>query len=331
MVDFLAMRAIPGVESVDAACYSRAFRVGHAEGVLEVRSDPEGGRLLATIRVDDAGRADAIVARLRRLFDLDTDAAAIDAHLGSDPVFAERVRDRPGLRVPGAWDGFELAVRAVLGQQISVAAATTFAGRLAAMLGPRLRVSDGGSVHRLFPTPEAMATADLTLIGLTGARARALQNLAAAVAADPGLLSNEGGLRGPLPSASDQGNSTLERTVARLCAMPGIGPWTAQYIAMRALREPDAFPASDLGLLRAMRTEAGRPTPAQLLAAAEAWRPWRAYAALRLWMQDVPAPLTSSPDLGCRSGNGAADRPGRSSPAPAIARTRSARTAIRRR
>jgi AraC family transcriptional regulator of adaptative response / DNA-3-methyladenine glycosylase II len=179
--------------------------------------------------------------------------------------------------VPGAWDAFELAVRAVLGQQVSVRAATTFAGRIVAAHGRALPAgawSDGGGPSMIFPTAEVLAEADLTRVGLTRSRATTLNALARAVAARPALL---------------EAGAPLEDTLAELCALPGIGPWTAQYIAMRALREPDAFPASDLGLLRAMETKAGRPTPAALAARAEAWRPWRAYAALRLWTTPAPA------------------------------------------
>lgn len=275
MADFLGLRAIPGVESVAADCYRRTFAIEHAEGTVEVRPCAGQNYLLATIRTNDVASLAAVVARLRRLFDLDADASAVDAHLATDPILAERVRERPGLRVPGAWDGFELAVRAVLGQQISVAGATTFAGRLAAMLGrPLGAIPAGYPVHLVFPAPAALASADLTRIGLTRARAMTLQKLGGAMADDPGLL---------------RSYETLDATVAKFNALPGIGPWTAHYIAMRALREPDAFPASDLGLLRALATPAGRPTPAQVLAIAEAWRPWRAYAALRLWMQPAPA------------------------------------------
>ena len=295
MMEFLALRAIPGVESVEPGCYRRTFAIERAEGVVEVRPSAGENHLLATIRISDVRSLAAVVARLRRLFDLDADAIAIDEHLATDPILAKRVRERPGLRVPGAWDGFELAVRAVLGQQISVAAATTFAGRLAAMLGRPLELSaEPCPVHLVFPTPSALATADLARIGLTRARATTLQTLGGAMAADPHLL---------------RAYETLDATVAKLAALPGIGPWTAQYIAMRALREPDAFPASDVGLLRAMATPAGRPTPAQLLAAAAAWRPWRAYAALRLWMQD------SSP-IG-RSGQAAKQRRPPAAPWPA--------------
>jgi AraC family transcriptional regulator of adaptative response / DNA-3-methyladenine glycosylase II len=273
IIDFLKLRAIPGVEQVTPDRYRRTFALDQARGVIEVRPAPGENHLLATIHTSDIAALAAIVARLRRLFDLDADIAAIDAHLASDPLLSARVRERAGMRVPGAWDGFELAMRAVLGQQISVPAATTFAGRLAAAHGERL--SDAGDgPHLLFPTPEAVADADLTSIGLTRARAAALKSLGAAMAADRRLL---------------RAYETLEQTIDKLIALPGVGPWTAQYIAMRALREPDAFPASDLGLLRAMQTPQGRPSPAQLLATAEPWRPWRAYAALRLWMQSDAA------------------------------------------
>jgi AraC family transcriptional regulator of adaptative response / DNA-3-methyladenine glycosylase II len=263
MTQFLTPRAIPGIEVVEPGCYRRSFRLDKAEGVVEVRPVAGANHLLATIRTSDISALATIVARLRRLFDLDADIAAIDAHLAADPLLAWRVAERPGLRVPGAWDGFELAVRAVLGQQVSVRAATTFAGRLAA-----------GGPDRVFPTPEVVAEADLMAIGLTRARATTLNALGRAMAADRNLL---------------RAYETLEETTDKLTALPGIGPWTAQYVAMRALREPDAFPASDLGLMRAMEVAGVRPTPTQLAATAEAWRPWRAYAALRLWMQPVPA------------------------------------------
>jgi len=284
MIEFLATRAIPGVEAVEANRYRRTFVVDGAEGVIEVRPGRQTDHLLATIWTSHVASLGTVVSRLRRLFDLDADVPAIDAHLAKDPLLAERVRARPGLRVPGAWDGFELAVRAVLGQQISVGAATTFAGRLAARLGRPIEGPLGGAsdvVRLVFPTPTAVGAADLTRIGLTRARAATLQQLGRAMAEDPDLL---------------RPFETLEDTVAKLERLPGIGPWTAQYVAMRALREPDAFPASDLGLLRTMETRAGRPTPARLLARAEAWRPWRAYAALRLWMQ--PSDVQAAPSRG---------------------------------
>jgi AraC family transcriptional regulator of adaptative response / DNA-3-methyladenine glycosylase II len=274
MIGFLAPRAIPGVESVAPDHYRRTIAIGAAVGAVEIA--PVAGKpyLSATIRLPAVTSLGTVVGRLRRLFDLDADPAAIEGHLAGDPQLARAIAARPGLRVPGAWDNFELAIRAMLGQQVSVAAATTLGARLAATYGERM--ADGPpSLDRLFPKPEALAAADLTTIGMPGARARAISALAAAMVADRELL---------------RSFETLDATVAKLSRLPGIGPWTAQYIALRALREPDAFPASDLGLLRAAATPEGRPTPAALLARAEAWRPWRAYAALHLWMSEAPEP-----------------------------------------
>jgi AraC family transcriptional regulator of adaptative response / DNA-3-methyladenine glycosylase II len=176
------------------------------------------------------------------------------------------------LRVPGAWDGFELAVRAVLGQQITVAAATRLAGRLVQAYGTPYS-ADG--LSHVFPRPERLADADLATLGMPRARAKALSALARAVVADPHIF----GAR-----------RSLEEAIERLRNLDGIGEWTAQYIAMRQLREPDAFPAADIGLLRAMADAHGaRPTPAELTMRAERWRPWRAYAALHLWVSDAAA------------------------------------------
>jgi AraC family transcriptional regulator, regulatory protein of adaptative response / DNA-3-methyladenine glycosylase II len=276
MIGFLAARAIPGVERVQDSRYCRTFALDSARGCIEVRPIPGESHLLVTIRTSNVAALATIVGRVRRLFDLDADIVTIDAHLARDPLLARKVRERPGIRVPGAWDNFELAVRAVLGQQVTVSAATTFAGRLATAYGTELAAADEiipAGPTRIFPTPAAMAQADLTSVGLTRARAATSQGLSKAMTADSSLL---------------RAYETLDETVEKLSRLPGIGPWTAQYIAMRALREPDAFPASDLGLLRAMQTSRGRPTPAKLTATANAWRPWRAYAALRLWTQGGP-------------------------------------------
>lgn len=267
MVAFLAGRCIPGVEEVRDGVYRRAVAVDGATGAIAVGLAPGGGHLLATIDVSRIAALPAVVGRLRRLFDLDADAAAIDAHLARDPLLAARVAARPGLRVPGAWEPFELAVRAILGQQISVAAARTLAGRIAAAHGEPVPGGDGACA-RVFPGPERLGAADLAGLGLTRARAAAVSALARAVADDPSLLRPAGG---------------LEATVGRLVALPGIGRWTAHYVAMRAFGEPDAFPESDLGLLRALEPGGVRPRPAELLRRAERWRPWRAYAALQLW------------------------------------------------
>ena len=216
---------------------------------------------------------------MRRVFDLGANSQEIESHLSADPFLGKFVAALPGLRVPGAWDKFELAVRAILGQQISVAAATTLAGRLVEKYGEPLNL-DGdllpeSKVRFVYPRPEALAEADLTTLGIFGARARSISALAAAVAKNPDLLNEE---------------NSLEESLKKLCELPGIGRWTASYIAMRALREPDAFPSSDLGLIRAMQPETGLLTPAQLEKRAESWRPWRAYAALYLWASEMIPP-----------------------------------------
>ncbi|MGI8841524.1 MAG: AlkA N-terminal domain-containing protein [Caulobacteraceae bacterium] len=274
LLAFLAARAIAGVETVTAAAYARTIALGEESGVLKV--EPRGGdRLAVAIRFPRLAALPTIIAKVRRVFDLAADPAAIGEHLGRDARLAPLVAARPGLRAPGAWDGFELAVRAILGQQITVAAATALAGRLTRAFGEALPPELAGAVPGLthtFPSARRLAHADLSILGMPRARIGALSSLAAAVVADPLIF-------GPRRSLGD--------AIARLKALPGIGEWTAQYIAMRELREPDAFPAADVGLMRALAEADGRrPTPAQLLARAEAWRPWRAYAALHLWAAD---------------------------------------------
>lgn len=270
LLGFLAKRAIPGVERVQDGCYRRTVLLDGRPGWLEVRAaGPDTLRVRFDAACPDVPDAipDAIAARLRRQFDLDADPREINARLGRDPVVGPLVAARPGLRVPGAWDPFEMAVRAILGQQVTVTAATTLAGRVAAAYGIPLQHGDGDLAY-LFPTPEILAAADLNGLGVPGARARAVTGLAAALAARPDLLSPE---------------APVEETVAALVRLPGIGPWTAQYIAMRVLRAPDAFPESDLGLIRALERRGLPPTPKAVRAAAEGWRPFRAYALMHLW------------------------------------------------
>ncbi|HUC19355.1 MAG TPA: AlkA N-terminal domain-containing protein [Acetobacteraceae bacterium] len=279
LIFFLAARAIPGVERVSADAYARSITLGEMKGTILVRPALERNCLIATIRFPAITALPLIVERIRRLFDLGAEPGLIGAHLSSDPGMAARVRARPGLRVPGAWDGFELGVRAILGQQISVGAATALAGRLVVAYGDALPPPEDASLTGLthaFPPPRRIAEApDLAAtLGMPRARAASLIALAEAAATDPHLFEPGKG---------------LEASIARLRALPGIGAWTAQYIAMRALREPDAFPASDLGLLRAASEPDGQPTPVRLLARAQAWRPWRAYAALHLWASDPVA------------------------------------------
>jgi AraC family transcriptional regulator of adaptative response / DNA-3-methyladenine glycosylase II len=272
MLEFLGPRAIPGVERVHDGSYERAFRLGEAFGSFSVSDDAERSQLIARIRCTDIEPLGQVVSRLRRLFDLDADSRSIDAQLSLDPLLAERVRARPGVRVPGAWDHFELAVRAVLGQQVSVSAATTFASRLVEQYGTELpeRARMPQPVQKLFPTPAVLARADFTGIGLTGARIATLQALSRAVCADEQCLQ-------PAVSLAD--------SVTKLCELPGIGPWTAQYIAMRALREPDALPNGDLGLVRALFGSGARVQPKQMELRTQVFRPFRAYACLRLWLQ----------------------------------------------
>lgn len=271
IIGFLRLRAIPGVESVESGSYARSIAIGQDRGVLMVRP-AAAHRLAVDIYFPRLSALPMIIARVRRLFDLAADPLAIGAQLSQDPALAPLVAARPGLRVPGAWDGFELAIRAILGQQISVAAATALAGKIAAAYGEPLPADIQGlaaGVTHVFPQAAALAGMDLARIGMPRARAAALSSLAAAVLADPLVLS---------------ARRSLDTAIAQLKALPGIGEWTAQYIAMRELREPDAFPHGDIGLMRALADADGqRPSATELLARAEAWRPWRAYAALHLW------------------------------------------------
>lgn len=273
---FLAARAIAGVELVDDGRYARTIEIDGHFGSVEMA--PGKAQLIATIRFPKVRALLAIVARLRRLFDLDADVASIGAHLSSDAGLAPLILKRPGLRTPGAWDGFELAIRAILGQQITVGAARNLAGRLAARAGLAVgpEVTGDPRLTTIFPAPARVMGCDLSTMGMPRARIAALAGLAQAALADPKLLDPVGGYA----EASD-----------RLLALPGIGPWTAQYWALRALRDSDAFPAADVALLRnpAVAAKGKRPTPKALLARAEAWRPWRAYAAQHLWTSDTEA------------------------------------------
>jgi AraC family transcriptional regulator of adaptative response / DNA-3-methyladenine glycosylase II len=279
IIAFLSMRAIPGVEVVEPGRYRRTIALGGNRGVLSV-SPGAGERLDVTVRFPDLKALPQVIARVRRVFDLAADPLTIGRHLSADPVLAPLVAARPGLRVPGAWDGFELAIRAVLGQQITVTAATGLAGRLVAMFGEPLAPEwAGDGLTHVFPEAAKLADIDLSMLGMPRARAAALSAVARAVRDDPQIF-------GPKRS--------LEAAIGQLRSLSGIGEWTAQYIAMRELREPDAFPTADVGLMRALADGEGRrPTPQQMQARAEAWRPWRAYAALHLWASEGALPEKS--------------------------------------
>lgn len=275
MLAFLEARAIAGVEAVVGNVYTRTIEIDQVHGTLSI--GPSGvDALRMTVQFSKLSTLPTIIARVRRVFDLAADPRAIGRHLAEDRMLARLVAERPGLRVPGAWDGFELAVRAVLGQQITVRAAAGLAAKLVATYGEplaRARAGADGLTH-VFPRPERLADADISTIGMPKRRAAAVSSLAAAVASDPQIF----GI-----------SRSLDETIAQLRGLPGVGEWTAQYIAMRELREPDAFPAADIGLIRAMTGRSGRrPSPRELLARAERWRPWRAYAAQHLWASGGP-------------------------------------------
>jgi AraC family transcriptional regulator of adaptative response / DNA-3-methyladenine glycosylase II len=266
LLGFLVGRGAAGVEAIEGQRYLRAVRLGGHAGWIAAAPLFNEAALQLEVASTLLPVLTPLLARLRRLFDLDANPQAIAEHLSRDPRLGLSLSRRPGLRVPGAFDGFELALRAVLGQQISVKAATTVFGRFAGAYGEALATPFPGLTHT-GPRAVAIAAASLeqiTALGLTRARALTVQGLARAVCSGTVRLE---------PSVS------VDEAVAALKELPGIGDWTAQYVAMRALRDPDAFPASDLGIYRSL----GVSKPREALAAAEAWRPWRAYAVMHLW------------------------------------------------
>ncbi len=267
LLEFFRARATPGVELVDGECYRRTIAWGAVPGWIEVSPAGHGSYLVLRAELPATYGLMQLVERVRRMFDLNADPLRVARVLSRDSYLRALVRARPGLRVPGAWDGFELAVRAILGQQVTVRAATTLAGRLVQRFGRPIDGSVPGLTH-LFPDPQALADADLGGIGLTTSRAETIRGLARAVAA--GLLALDAS-RG------------FEDGVARLAALRGIGEWTAQYVALRAFGDPDAFPFGDLALRRALANGAGMPSARAVARIAERWRPWRAYAAIHLW------------------------------------------------
>jgi AraC family transcriptional regulator of adaptative response / DNA-3-methyladenine glycosylase II len=260
-----AARAVPGVEAISEGAYARSLRLPGGPAVVALSPDGDGVRMRVWLATPDD--LEAATARCAALLDLDRDPASVVAVLGDDPLIGALVRAAPGRRVAGAVDGAELAVRAIVGQQVSVAGAATVAGRLAAAYGEALPEPVAG-VQRLFPSPAALAAADPATFPMPQARARAIAGLGAALVAGAVDLSP-----GADPDAAE----------AALLALPGIGPWTASYVRMRALRDPDAFPAADLGLRRALERLGADASPRAAAARAEEWRPLRAYAAQHLW------------------------------------------------
>jgi AraC family transcriptional regulator, regulatory protein of adaptative response / DNA-3-methyladenine glycosylase II len=269
--DFLARRAVPGIERVDERGYARTVATEDGHGFICVR--PADGEDALELRVWNTTPAALlqVTSSVRRIFDLAADPSKIALAFGSDPLLGPLVKRRPGLRIPGAWDPFECTVRAILGQQVSVSTGRALVGRFAARCGRPIPPSKDGFTQ-LFPTPADLAAANLDGVGITRVRIDALRALAVAI------------VRGRFSFAG-----STEEICEALAALTGIGTWTAQYVALRALCEPDAFPASDLALRRAAATN-GAPLPARALEErAEDWRPWRGYAAMHLWCSSMVA------------------------------------------
>jgi AraC family transcriptional regulator of adaptative response / DNA-3-methyladenine glycosylase II len=279
LLAFLALRAVPGVEKAGDGWYARTLALPHGTGTVRVEADDhdEPGQtafVLATFALDDLRDTTAGVERVRRLLDADCDPVAVDEVLGRDALLRPLVTRRPGLRVPGHVDGNEIAVRAVLGQQVTVGAARTIAGRLTAELGKPVARPDGGLTH-LFPDVATLATLDPDDLPMPRARGRALVALSRALA-DGDVVLDRGAGR--------------DDTRAALLAIPGIGPWTADYIALRALGHPDVFLPADVGTREAL-AGLGRD-PATVGDLAQAWRPWRSYAQVHLWRTLSPTLAT---------------------------------------
>lgn len=268
MLRFFELRAIPGVEFVAGDAYRRTIRIKETTGVISVAHAPKRNVLLLTVALSDSRDLMSIIERVRRMFDLDANMTAIHDVLAADAALARSVAELPGLRLPGAWDPFETAIRAVVGQQVSVKGARTLMGRIAAKAGPRFESADHPELTHFFPTAHEVNTCDLGRIGMPERRIRTVQALAEEVDSERLSFLVKG---------------SLSDLIAQLTRIPGIGDWTAQYIAMRAMGEPDAFPTSDLGIIKALRQGDKRLTLKQIRQRAQKWRPWRAYAAMHLW------------------------------------------------
>ena len=272
MLTYLTARAIDGMELVEHGIYHRTVSHEGEHGTVAVEHVPDRNTLVAAIRFPSVCALHMIATRVRHVFDVGADVNTITSHLAKDHTLAPLIASRPGLRSPGCWGGFELAVRAVLGQQITVEAARQLGSRLVLLCGNPIHHSADPRLARAFPSPHRVASADLSRIGMPQSRRATLRALALAAVSNPRLFE-------PLHS--------IEDNIAQLRAIRGIGPWTAQYIALRALRDPDAFPVMDTGILRGASSFDGVvPTAPQLIQRAEAWRPWRAYAAQYLWTAD---------------------------------------------
>jgi AraC family transcriptional regulator, regulatory protein of adaptative response / DNA-3-methyladenine glycosylase II len=267
LLSFLGARAVPGIEEARDGTYVRSVR--QPGGAAVVAMTPRSDHVAVRVSSEGSPDFDDLRDRARRAFDLDADAPAIDAAIAADPTMTPLVARIPGIRVPGTFGGFELVVRAIFGQQVSVTGARTSLGRLVSAAGTAL-VPPSGAITHLFPTAERLAELPPEAFGMPRARAETIRRVAALVA------------RGELDLS---GEAPPEETLRRLGDVPGIGPWTLAYIAMRALRDPDAFIAGDLGVRKGFDALGLASTKTAMLARAERWRPWRAYAVMHLWHQ----------------------------------------------
>ncbi len=265
LLNYFRFRCVRGLETVDTG-YTRAIRIGDSPGLLRVTADLQHNRITAEFSLEVVADLSGSVRRVRDMFDLDAAPHRVHEHLSKDKLLQRHVRNHPGLRIPGCWDIFELLTRAIVGQQVSVQAATTILGRMVSAYGSPLSeaITRSDGPQRLFPLPMDLVEQDLRQLGLNRARAETLQHVAGLFADNPNFVST---------------TTRYEDARNRLIAIKGIGPWTANYVALRGLRNPDAFPDADLGALKALGTRNG----AELIKAAEAWRPWRGYALMYLW------------------------------------------------
>jgi AraC family transcriptional regulator of adaptative response / DNA-3-methyladenine glycosylase II len=275
LLSFFQRRAIPGVEEVTNGCYRRTVLLPHSKGVIELEPQQQTNSICLRLFFDNFTDLSLLEQSCRNLYDLAADPQTIASVLVTDQLLAPLVKARPGLRVPGAIDGFELAVRAILGQQVSVAGARTLAARIVRACGELLD-SPHGTLTHYFPTPHTLAKFNFQGLGLTGSRITALQALSQTIVEENLSLN---------PTAD------REQIITRLLQIPGIGPWTTSYIAMRALRDPDAFPATDLGLRRAFEQLGQSSNTRNIEKHAELWRPYRAYGAQHL-LANLATPLT---------------------------------------
>ncbi|NMP30851.1 DNA-3-methyladenine glycosylase 2 family protein [Thalassotalea sp. M1531] len=268
MLAFFKLRQLPGIELVSDDSYQRAITIDNACGYIEVTKVPQKYALKLKVAINDLSVLDKVIKKVRKIFDLDADMTLIHQHLSEDPLLAKQIEHYPGIRLPGCWDIFEFSIRAILGQQVSVKAATTLAGRIADKYGSGLSI-EHSVLSQCFPNACQLKDADFEGIGLTQSRIDTLKRWIKFYLLNPDLLDKY---------------HDLEQLEKQLTQLKGIGPWTVNYIAMRGLSDPNAFPASDLGVIKALSPPQKKLSTKNIIALAEQWQPWRAYATLYLWL-----------------------------------------------